>query len=165
MADIENRLRHRAKSENHGFPYQACGPGPDDIGYDAELDLRAADEIERLKAFEPVILSHSTPADLRISVAESIMENMVQAFDAFTDGAENYTSTHAKCGFKDYEIIVQRKSKRTAHELRRQAEEERDRLAQRVLELEELVEQLDTALAARQFSEHTDAVNAAEGDE
>ena len=49
IGDIIKRLRHRRDTATIGdYMYQVRGPGPNDVGYDAELDGRAAEELERL---------------------------------------------------------------------------------------------------------------------
>lgn len=108
---LENRVQGEDMSKKRPCP--EC----------ARLKARIAE----LEPFEPRMTATSTPTDMRIMLAKGFLKPIVEALDAM-NGDNNYTVTEASCGDRKYEITVRRWDKPTAHDLRKQAEAEADRL-------------------------------------
>ena len=86
-------------------------------------------EIERLRAFEPIIDLPINPKDMTLRFAKGFLSQLVLAFDAI-NGDANYTATEIRTveNGHAYEVVVRRKDKPTDHELRKLAEAEIEKL-------------------------------------
>lgn len=102
---------------------------------EAERD-KAKAEVERLRPFEPMLIPSNFPSEMAVACAKGFLSQIVLSFDAM-NGDCNYSTTEITTRDSNhaYEVTVRRKDKPTPHELRKKAEEERDRLREAVVAL------------------------------
>lgn len=112
------------------------------VGQEHQIIAELRAEVERLKAFEPRLISFEG-GEFKLRVAKEVMANLVCAFDEL-NGEANYTTLtmQPKKSGREYIVTVQRADRPTPHELRKKAEAEAAELRAENTGLRAIVENL-----------------------